>query len=64
MNVPWGSTGGQVITLTLILVLIPQMNAPMQRTPSGPTQLTARVVADTISTGVRQILNSGSKAIQ
>jgi len=40
-----------------------QVNAPTQCTPSGPTQRTTRVVADAI-TGMRQMLSSGSKAMQ
>jgi len=40
----------------------PQVNAPMQRTPSGPTQCTSRVV-EAISTGVWQLVSSGSKAL-
>jgi len=36
----------------------------MQRTPSGPVQRATRDVADAITTGVRQMLNSGLKAMQ
>jgi len=36
----------------------PQMNAPMQRTPSGPAQRTTRVVANAVTTGVQQIILS------
>jgi len=39
-----------------------QVNAPMQRTPSGPTQRASRVV-EAISTGVWQLASSGSKAL-
>jgi len=39
-----------------------QVNAPTKRTPSGLTQRASRV-ADAISTGVRQLVSSGSKAL-
>jgi len=39
----------------------PQVNAPTQRTPSGRNQRTR--VAEAISTGVRPLVSSGSKAL-
>jgi len=38
------------------------VNAPTQRTQSGLTQRTTRVVANAITSGVRQMPSSGSKA--
>jgi len=42
----------------------PQVNAPTQRTPSGPVQRATRVVADTITAGVQKMLNSSLKAMR
>jgi len=39
----------------------PQVNAPMQRTPSGPNQRS--IVAEAINAGVRQLVSSGLKAL-
>jgi len=40
------------------------VNVAMQRTPSGPVQSTARAVSDTISTGARRIIGSGTKLMR
>ena len=40
----------------------PQVNAPMQRTPSGPKQRPSRVT-EAVSTGVRQLVSSGLNAL-
>jgi len=40
------------------------MNVRAQRAPTNPVQNAGRVVADTISTGVRRILDSGSKVMR
>jgi len=43
---------------------LPQMNAPMQRTPSGAVHHATRAVANAVNAGVRQIISSGSKAMR
>jgi len=42
----------------------PQVNVGTQRTPINPVQNAGRVVANTVSTGVRRILDSGLKVMR
>jgi len=42
----------------------PHTNAPMQHTPAGIMQRTTKVVANAATTAARQLMSSGSKAMQ